>query len=503
LNTAGIRLGVLLERAGVVPLASVSSDPEIRGAAMDSRRIGPGDIFFAVPGARADGVNFVPEAVKRGARAIVSILPRPPWLDERVAWVHVAEPRRAAGLISRECHGRPDEALTLVGITGTNGKTTVAHLTQSIAEAAGRNAGRIGTVGHAFAGIERAAARTTPEAPDLYRLLAEMRDEAVDLVAMEVSSHALAMERVVGAKFATAAFLNLTRDHLDFHRDEDDYFDAKARLFEALSGRQCAVLPADSPFGDRMRGRTGARVLTFGRSPDADVRLRDEHCGCEGSSAVLETPEGPLPVRTFLLGRFNLDNVAAAAACALAVGLPPEAIPPGILALQCVPGRMERVDREQPFSVLVDYAHTEGALESLLSGVRELTSGAVRLVFGCGGDRDRGKRKAMGRIAVTLADRVVLTSDNPRHEDPGEILAEIERGAAEVSGGPSRVLVIPDRAAAIRTAIEEAAAGDVVVLAGKGHETTQSFGDRVEPFDDRHAAARVLEGLGYRGRRHA
>jgi UDP-N-acetylmuramoyl-L-alanyl-D-glutamate--2,6-diaminopimelate ligase len=475
----------------------------IRDAVLDSRRVGPGDLFFALPGYKIDGTAFVPDAIRRGARAIVSSSPRPPEVEPGIAWVRVAEPRRVAGLIARECNGRPDESLTLVGITGTNGKTTVAYLVEAIAAAAGRRAGRIGTVGYAFAGIERRAERTTPEAPDLYRLLAEMRDESIDLVAMEVSSHALSLHRVEGARFATAAFLNLSRDHLDFHGDEESYFAAKAKLFTALTGRECAVLPADSPFGERLRERTDARVLTFGRSAEADLRLTEERCSLDGSSAVLETPDGPLPVRTFLLGRFNLDNIAAAAACALAVGLAPQTIPAGILSVQSIPGRVERIDRGQPFTVLVDYAHTEAALGNLLHWIRELSEGAIRLVFGCGGDRDQGKRFDMGRVAAESADSLYLTSDNPRSEDPLRILAEIERGVGSVSAAAGRSMTIPDRREAIRSAVAGAGPGDVVLIAGKGHETTQSFADRIEPFDDRLVAARVLEDLGWRGRKHA
>jgi UDP-N-acetylmuramoyl-L-alanyl-D-glutamate--2,6-diaminopimelate ligase len=499
LTPRGIRLSTLLEGAGVQVLGDTGADPVIRGVTLDSRRVGPGDIFFAVQGYKVDGLRFVPDAVGRGARAIVSSSPRPAGIDPGVAWVRVAEPRRAAGLISRECHGRPDQSLTLVGITGTNGKTTVAHLVEAIAEAAGRRAGRIGTVGYAFAGIERAAVRTTPEAPDLYRLLAEMRDESIDLVAMEVSSHALALHRVEGARFATAAFLNLSREHLDFHPDEEEYFSTKARLFESLTRRECAVLPADLPHGKRIAEMTDARVLTFGRAQGADVRLREEHCGLEGSSAVLDTPDGPLPVRTFLLGRFNLSNVAAAAACALAVDLPPESISTGILAVQSVPGRVEPVDHGQPFTVLVDYAHTEEALGSLLSWVRELTPGGIRLVFGCGGDRDRGKRADMGRVAARLADSLFLTSDNPRGENPQAILGEIERGVASAMDGARDSRSIIDRREAIHAAIEAAEPGDVVLIVGKGHESTQVFADRIEPFDDRLVAARALESLGWRG----
>ena len=445
----------------------------------------------------------MPDAVKRGARAVVAASPRPRVLDPEVAWVRVARPRRAAALLSREYWECPDEALTLVGITGTNGKTTVAYLVEAIAAAAGRRTGRIGTVGYAVAGVEHTAERTTPEAPEFYRLLATMRDASIDIVAMEVSSHALALSRVDGARFATAAFLNLSRDHLDFHGDEESYFRAKARLFENLEPGQHAVLPADSPHGATLRGLTRARVWTFGRDESADVRLRDERSGRDGSSAVLSTPSGSLPVRSFLLGRFNLDNVAAAAACALSMGLSAEAIGAGVLALESVPGRVERVDRGQPFQVLVDYAHTPDALRALLEWMRELVDGRLSVVFGCGGERDAGKRAEMGRVAASLADRVYLTSDNPRGEDPQAILSEIGAGVATCSGAMERTTILADRRAAIRAALSAAGPGDVVLLAGKGHETTQTIGGRAEPFDDRVVASDLLNELqpsgGWRG----
>ena len=298
--------------------------------------------------------------------------------------------------------------MTLVGITGTNGKTTVAYMVEAIALAAGRRTGRIGTVGLAIGGERHASERTTPEAPDFYRLLAEMREQEIELVATEVSSHALALSRVEGARFTTAAFLNLGRDHLDFHKDEKAYFEAKAKLFEGLGREQHAVLPADSPHGAELRRRTRGKVWTFGRSESADVRLEQERCAIDGSSAVLETPSGALPFSCRLAGRFNLDNAAAAAACALAAGLSQHAIPRGLGSLQRVPGRMERIDRGQPFAVIVDYAHTADALGSLLSWLRGMSAGRVLVVFGCGGERDRGKRFLMGQAAATHAQRIFL-----------------------------------------------------------------------------------------------
>jgi UDP-N-acetylmuramoyl-L-alanyl-D-glutamate--2,6-diaminopimelate ligase len=499
----GTRLSALLEASDVQPLGTVGADPMIRGVSLDSRRVEPGDLFFAIRGFRNDGEAFVPDAIRRGACAVVAESPRPPQIDASIGWVQVEHARPLAGPVSRACYGRPDESLSLVGVTGTNGKTTVTCLVESIAMVAGRRCGRIGTVGYAIDGEDRPLERTTPEAPDLYRLLAEMCDRSIEVVAMEVSSHALALYRVGGARFAVAAFLNLSPDHLDFHGDEQSYFAAKASLFDGLEGDLWAILPADSPYGERLAARTRARTLTFGRSAAAGVRLRDERCGLDGSSAILETPAGTLPVRTFLHGLANLDNVAAAAACAIALELPAESIPAGILALEGVPGRMERIDSGQPFTVFVDYAHTPAALEGVLGWVREVAPGRVLVVFGCGGARDTGKRPVMGRAAARLADRVFLTSDNPRDEDPQRILDQIAEGVATVEGASQRSTTIVDRREAIGQAVAAADTGDVVVIAGKGHETLQVIGEERRRFDDREVARAALEKLGWKGERSA
>jgi UDP-N-acetylmuramoyl-L-alanyl-D-glutamate--2,6-diaminopimelate ligase len=371
-------------------------------------------------------------AVANGAVAVIaeSEAPSP---GPGVPWIRVAQARLAMGLVAREWFGRPDEAMTLVGITGTKGKTTVAFLVESIAIAAGRNAGRIGTVGYAFGGHETKAARTTPEATELYELLASMRQAGTEIVAMEVSSHALALHRVAGARFPVAAFLNLGRDHLEFHGGGDAYFEAKAVLFDRLGPNNIAVLPSDDPRGLVLAKRTRARVIVFGHGRDADVRIEEERSGLAGSTARLATPRGRIDVRTSASRWLQRVECRGGRRLRIALGFDGAAIAAGIDGLDRVPGRLESIAAGQPFAVFVDYAHTEESLAAVLDAVRELTSGRLFVVFGCGGDRDRGKRFGMGRAAALRADRVVLTSDNPRREDPLVILREIEAGVVSVA----------------------------------------------------------------------
>jgi UDP-N-acetylmuramoyl-L-alanyl-D-glutamate--2,6-diaminopimelate ligase len=491
-------LAPLLAAAGVVPLAPAPPDILISGVRLDSRSVQPGDLFFALRGTSDDGARYARHAVDKGAVAVVAETPAPE-PGPGAPWVRVAEARLAMGLVAREWFGRPDESITLVGITGTKGKTTVAYLVESIARAAGRSVGRIGTVGYAFGGRETEASRTTPEATDLYELLASMRDGGTEIVAMEVSSHALTLHRVAGARFPVAAFLNLGRDHLEFHGGTDAYFEAKASLFARLGPGDVAVLPTDDPFGAVLKARARSRTIAFGHQDHADVRIEEERTDPGGSVARLATPVGRVDVRTALPGRFNVLNAAAAAACGIALGFDGTAIAAGIEGLARVPGRLEPVFAGQSFSVFVDYAHTEESLSAVLDAVREFTLARLLLVFGCGGDRDRGKRFGMGRIAALKADRIVVTSDNPRHEDPLAILRDVEAGVQSVPGAAARSSSHPDRAAAIGIALREARPGDAVVIAGKGHETTQTFGDRVEPFDDREVARRELGALGFGG----
>jgi UDP-N-acetylmuramoyl-L-alanyl-D-glutamate--2,6-diaminopimelate ligase len=487
-----------LAEAGVVPLTPVPPNLLVGGVRIDSRTVTPGDLFFALLGTVDDGARHARHAAANGAVAVVAESPAPS-PDPGIPWVRVVEARLAMGLVAREWFRRPDEAMTLVGITGTKGKTTVAYLVESIARAAGRSAGRIGTVGYAFGGRETEASRTTPEATDLYQLLASMRDGGTEIVAMEVSSHALALHRVAGARFPVAAFLNLGRDHLEFHGGSDAYFEAKASLFDRLAPGDAAVLPSDDPRGPALALRTRARTLVFGHGAEADVRIDEERSGLDGSVARLTTPRGRLDVRTALPGSFNVLNVTAAAACGIALDFELEAIAAGIERLARVPGRLEPVMAGQPFTVFVDYAHTEESLAAVLDAVRKLTRRRLLVVFGCGGDRDRGKRFGMGRTAALRADRIVVTSDNPRSEDPLAILRDVEAGVVSVEGAAARSAFIPDRAGAIRLALGEAQSGDAVVIAGKGHETTQTVAGLSQPFDDREVARRELAVLGFDG----
>jgi UDP-N-acetylmuramoyl-L-alanyl-D-glutamate--2,6-diaminopimelate ligase len=485
------KLSELLTGAAIVPLDPIEVDPTVHGVQLDSRLIREGDLFFALKGEHLDGERFVAQAIEQGARAVVARSARPESLETGVAWVRVDEPRRTTGPICREFYGRPDEALTLVGITGTNGKTTVSYMLQAIAQAAGLRAGRIGTTGYAFGELDCPLERTTPEATDSFRLLDEMRREGAELVAMEVSSHALSLDRVTGARFAVAVLLNLTRDHLDYYGDELSYFEAKARLFDHIGPGQHGVIPADSEWGDELARRAQTKLLRFGRSDAADVRLSREVCRLDGSTATLTGPDGAVQIEIAMPGRFNLDNAAAAAACAWCLGLGTAAIVEGLRSLSGVPGRVQRIDRGQPFDVWVDYAHTPDALDRMLQLARELTAGRLLVVFGCGGDRDRGKRAEMGRVVARRADVCFITSDNPRNEDPQKILDEVRAGAEQVTGVKLRCDV--DRRRAIAEAIGDAVEGDLIVVAGKGHETTQTTKGRVEEFDDRVIAAEALD----------
>jgi UDP-N-acetylmuramoyl-L-alanyl-D-glutamate--2,6-diaminopimelate ligase len=465
-------------------------DPDVTGVAHDSRRVRPGDLFVALPGERFDGRAFAAAAVAAGAVAVVG--PDPGSIAVAVPWLIATSPeapRALLGPLAARAYGHPERELILAGVTGTNGKSTVATLVAAILTTAGRPAGFIGTLGYRFGDKTYAGAHTTPEASDLFRLLRAMRDDGAAAVAMEVSSHALAMGRVDGAQFDAAAFTNLTRDHLDYHADMEDYFATKRRLFDLLKAGRRPAVNVDDPYGRRLAAEI-PDALTFGER--GEVSARDVAMTTAGIQGVLVTPRGELPFASHLLGGYNLSNLLAAAAVAETLELPPAAIAAAFAGQRPVPGRMEPVDRGQPFAVFIDYAHTDAALDAALRSAREVMGGGkVAVVFGCGGDRDRGKRPIMGRVAGELADLVIATSDNPRSEDPLAILAAVEEGL-RASGNASYRLV-PDRREAIRAAIAAAGPGWAVVVAGKGHEREQTIGDQKLPFSDLEEIGKALE----------
>ncbi|MFN2587409.1 MAG: UDP-N-acetylmuramoyl-L-alanyl-D-glutamate--2,6-diaminopimelate ligase [Actinomycetota bacterium] len=464
----------------------------VTGLAYDSRAVGRGDLFFCITGTRTDGHLYAPVAASAGGAALV--VERP--VDVALPAIVVADARRALGRIASEFFGRPSEELVLLGVTGTNGKTTTAFLIDAILRADGRTTGLVGTIETRVAGASRPGVRTTPESLDLHRLFAEMVEAGCDSVAMEVTSHALTLHRVEGLRFAAAAFTNLTQDHLDFHGGMEDYFEAKRELFRSHRLERGAV-NVDEVYGRKLLDATDVPCVAFGTAPEADVRAVDVGLGVAGSSFRMITPKGDVAVTSSLAGSFNVSNCLAAAATCLQAGIGLDAIERGLSSGITVPGRFESVDAGQDFSVLVDYAHTPDSLDNVLRaarGMAERGGGRVVAVFGCGGDRDRGKRPLMGAVAARLADVVVVTSDNPRSEDPAAIIDEILEGVtAERAAGPDAVFV--DRREAIGSAVRVARPGDVVVIAGKGHETGQEFHDRRVSFDDRIVAREALEAL--------
>jgi UDP-N-acetylmuramoyl-L-alanyl-D-glutamate--2,6-diaminopimelate ligase len=476
-------------------LVSIVRDAALRGdgyvsvtdATVDSRAVSPGTLFCCVPGERADGHDFAADAIARGAAGL--LVER--WLDVQAPQILVPSVRRSCGPAAAAIFGRPSESMTVIGVTGTNGKTTTTYMLERAFAAAGMTTGLIGTVEVHIGSDVLPVVHTTPEAPELQRLLARMRDAAIDAVAMEVSSHGLALDRVAGTRYACGIFTNLTRDHLDFHGSVGAYEEAKARLF-AGGLAEVGAINADDPAGSRIAASAAVPVVTFGIDSPADVRARDVTTTPEGSRFTCVTDRAHVSVRVPVTGRYNVANALGAMAAFHALGLPLEAAADGIASLAGVPGRLEAVDVGQPFTVLVDYAHTPDSLENVLRAARDVCRGRLIVVLGCGGDRDRGKRPLMGTVATTLADQTFITSDNPRSEDPLAIIAEIEAGARD-GGRPYEVE--PDRRAAIRAAVTAARPGDLVVIAGKGHETGQRFADRVLPFDDRVVAREELAAL--------
>lgn len=473
-----------------VPVREISGDAgvEITSVTPDSRLVGKGALFVAIPGTAKDGTAFIPQAIERGAAAILA--QASPAIQAPPATVVVDDARAALALIAANLHGRPADKLSLVGVTGTSGKTTTARMIESVFDALHEPVGLIGTIEYR-AGDERLVAdRTTPDAVVLQEWFAKMVDAGVKHAVMEVSSHALALKRTHGLKFAAAVFTNLSREHFDFHKDFEDYFAAKRILFDQIDRtKQTAVVNIDDDYGRRLAAEFGDSALTFGRNANADVHpAEDFSISVDGLRGTVRTPRGDIRVESPLLGLPNLYNWLGAIGAAVVVGIPTAAIEEGIRNLKSVRGRFERVGESTP-TVIVDYAHKPDALEKLLHAVREIAGPRrLKIVFGCGGDRDRGKRPQMGGIAARLADEVIVTSDNPRGEEPQAIIDEIAGG---IASGNS--LKIADRREAIARTIAEAGDDDVIVIAGKGHETYQVIGDQVVHFDDREEAEIALK----------
>jgi UDP-N-acetylmuramoyl-L-alanyl-D-glutamate--2,6-diaminopimelate ligase len=473
-------------------------DPEIAGVTCDSRAVRQGDLFAAVRGSHVDGHDYLAAASRAGAAACLVEEPRSGHGRPRVL---VPDAEAALGRAASAFWGHPSRNLRLVGVTGTNGKTTAAYLIQHLLEASGVRTGRLGTVSHAYPTGEEPAALTTPEAPTLQRALARMVREGAQAAVMEVSSHALARRRVEGCVFACAVFTNLTQDHLDYHGSMDQYFEAKRLLFTLCAPLAPAVVNIEDPFGERLLADLGGRAVTFGLER-GDVRFVVQETTPQGIAGRLIYPGGESGVRVPLTGAFNARNAACALATVWALGLDVDGVTRAMGAAPQVPGRVEAIENTLGISVFVDYAHTPDALRGVLEAVRAVSQGRLTCVFGCGGDRDRSKRPLMAQAAAQWCDALVLTADNSRSERTEAIIDEIEAGLPpgwNQTTSPNRLAAVerayarvPDRAEAIRWAVAAARPGDVLVIAGKGHETTQTLGDRVLPFDDRIEARAAL-----------
>lgn len=467
----------------------VTHEVEVRGIQYDSRKVGRDEVFVAIRGAQTDGHTFIGGAIAQGAKTVVveddSALPDSFFMHAGVVKIVVPDARRALALMAGNFYGHPDRKLMLVGITGTNGKTTTTHLVKSVLEAGGHRVGLIGTIGYSIGEETLPATHTTPESLELHQLLATMVERGCTAAVMEVSSHSLALSRVFGLRFAVAGFTNLTQDHLDFHGSMEVYGRTKKLLFDWLERDACAVINTDDPYGDRMLPDAHGKIFRYGISEKADVRGSDVQLDIRGTHMRVLHGGEATTIALPLVGMFNAYNSLAAFAVGIAAGVPPERIVHGLEKVHSVRGRFERIPSPKGWTAVVDYAHTPDALEKCLHAIRQLlpvnSSGRIITVFGCGGNRDRAKRPIMGRIASDLSDAVVVTSDNPRHEDPDSIIKEILSGVVQ----GKNVTTVADRRQAIRAALDSAAPGDVVLVAGKGHEAYQITGDVRRYFDDR------------------
>ncbi|HEY4300460.1 MAG TPA: UDP-N-acetylmuramoyl-L-alanyl-D-glutamate--2,6-diaminopimelate ligase [Candidatus Didemnitutus sp.] len=456
----------------------------ISGLAMDSRRVMAGNLFFALPGRRADGSSFIDEAITRGAVAIVTER-IPAGTATRVTYIQVADARRSLARVAQRYFNFPDRALELVGVTGTNGKTTVTNLVKHLLSTPAQRVGLIGTVNYDLGARIVPSYRTTPESLELYGMLAQMRDAGCRQAVMEVSSHGIDQHRVLGMQFRVAVFTNLTRDHLDYHKTLEAYFEVKSRLFTGGVGPmpRAAVVNLDDPYGRQLAEAVpdGVKRVTFGERLGATVRAEDVELGFKGTRFRLVWPGGALALESPLIGRYNLSNLLAAFATCVALGRELNALVPRLASFPGVPGRMERIEEGQPYNVLVDYAHTDDALRNALGMLRAITPGRLLVVFGCGGNRDRTKRPLMTSAVQEFADFTWATADNPRSEPLAQIFADMKAGVS----APDKITFVEDRRRALSLALDAAREGDCLLVAGKGHETYQEFADTIVPFDDR------------------
>jgi len=466
-----------------------NEDQNIRGISYSSKTVQPDDLFVALKGEKADGHDFVEEAVERGAVAVLSERDKPSPFAK--IWIQVCNPRIALALCASNFYSQPSQKLKVIGITGTKGKTTVTYILEAILKKAKVQTGVIGTISYRRPGLQRTADRTTPEAPDIQRMMREMLDSGVTHCVMEVSSHSLELNRVTGIDFDVTVFTNLSGEHLDYHQTMDLYFEAKKKLFLIPSRKKMAVINQDDHWGKKLLKELAMGGITYGTEGTAMIRAEDVHFSQEGLEMSVKYPGGTINVTSALLGKPNMYNILASIACSLTLNLPLHAIKEGIAALDGIPGRFERIKNTFGYNIFVDYAHTDYALKNLLETAKELNFGRIILVFGAGGDRDRQKRPRMGEVAGLYADRTILTSDNPRSEDPLAILADIEEGIKKT--GLDTYELEPDRKAAIHKALSIAKTGDCVLVAGKGHEDYQILKDRTIPFKDADVIRSILK----------
>ncbi|HKT47517.1 MAG TPA: UDP-N-acetylmuramoyl-L-alanyl-D-glutamate--2,6-diaminopimelate ligase [Candidatus Acidoferrales bacterium] len=496
-ETSRKKLGEILAGTGAT-VASAAMDLAIEQVTCDSRKVKAGALFFALHGAKADGTAFVREAIEQGAVAIASESAAPAGLPEKVIWIQVREGRKALAVAAANFFDHPANALRLAAVTGTNGKTTTTSLIDAMVKASGAKTGLFGTIAYHTPLGDYPAPNTTPESVDLQGFFAEIRDAGGKFATLEASSHSLMMDRLWGCHFQAAVFTNLTREHMDYHKTFEDYFAAKRKLFEGTGAGapEVAILNADDEWGRKLAGIAKSSV-TYGLESGAEITTKKFQLNFGGLSFTAQTPKGKLQIASSLVGRINVYNILAAIGAGQALGLSNEAIEAGVRDLRSVAGRFQRVDLGQPFLAIVDYAHTDDALENLIKTARELApKGRVITLFGCGGEKDRTKRPVMGEVSGRLSDLTILTNDNPRKEDPLKIISDVVVGLQKASG---KYLIEPDREKAIALAVEEARAGDVVLLAGKGHETEQILADRRLEWDDGEMARQALRKCGYGG----